>query len=121
METTERGRAVRVNAGTTVHVWDFEASVSDEWLIDGEVAECDFRVKEEFTSPTHEDTDPHLVLIQPGFEHEYEIRVRACDVTEVEREEPQGDLARTLTYLASAAAVAKRRNPLRFRRNTPKS
>ena len=84
------GETVRVIAGTTVHVWDFEACVSDTWLIDGETAEHEFVIKS-VAPRTVPGSESHLVLVQPGFEHEYELRVRCSEVTNVALEQ-QHDL-----------------------------
>jgi len=77
------GKKVRVNPGTRVHVWDFENCESDTWLIDGQSAEHEFVVKSGLEDPTLPGAACHLVLVQVGFEDEYEIRVDPTKVTEV--------------------------------------
>lgn len=81
----EPGTRVKVNPGTRVHVWDFENCVSDTWLIDGESAEHEFVVKSGLEDPTLPSSGSPLplVLVQAGFEYEYEIRVDPSNVTEV--------------------------------------
>ena len=77
------GKKVKVNPGTRVHVWDFERGQSDTWLIDGGSAEHEFLVKSGLEDPTLPHDGSHVVLVQAGFEHEYEIRVDPSKITEV--------------------------------------
>ena len=77
------GKKVKVIPGTRVHVWDFENGESDTWLIDGESAEHEFVVKSGLEDPTLPDGGSHVVLVQAGFEDEYEIRVDPSKVAEV--------------------------------------
>lgn len=77
------GKKVKVNAGTMVHVWDFENCKSDTWRIEGGSAEHEFLVKSAPEDPALTGAASHLVLVQAGFEDEYEIRVDPSNVTEV--------------------------------------
>ncbi len=76
-----RDQAVRLHAGTTVLVWDFETGKSDTWLIDEETARHEFIAKSVLRRPTISGSGTYLVVVQPGFEGEYEIRVPASEVT----------------------------------------
>jgi hypothetical protein len=75
------GKKVKVNAGTRVHVWDFESCESDTWVIDGESAEHEFLVKSAPEEGAPDEKSSLLVLVQAGFDHEYEIRVHPSDVS----------------------------------------
>ncbi len=81
METAWGGMTVKVQPGTTVYVWDFEARESATWCIGGSAAEHEFRVTSAIETDGH---GVYLTLVQPGFEREYEIHVHSSKVSVVE-------------------------------------
>jgi len=80
MDEAWDGMTVRIHPGTTVHVWDFEARESAIWRIGGSAAGHEFRVT---SARETGDRGVYLTLVQPGFEHEYEIHVHSSKVVVV--------------------------------------
>jgi hypothetical protein len=77
MDAEWHGLMVKIQPGTIVHVWDFEARESATWRIGGSAAEHEFLVTSALET---DDRGVFFTLVQPGFEREYEIHVHSSKV-----------------------------------------